>query len=230
MESVYGKQEVGTDGLTAQQRKFKEDSLAYDQLVDEMILKQLDDVGFESASEHSASRTRKPEALPLKGPTTIRHTRSVSTLRSREAAIALSGARPDKAPVPAPAPKSRAASLASSASSLVMPKRHARAPSNPSSMRSTAASANSRTTVGYSKGRTVSSDLREKIQAQKPSTAQALSPEIYMKLYGPPPLDSEMWTRCKAAGCFDTEQASHELEELSTFDEDEEADSFQLTL
>lgn len=232
LESVYGKQEVGSDGLTAKQRKFKEDSAACDKMVDDMILKQLEDVGFENTDEREAVKASKPQALPSKGPTTTRHTRSASTLRSREAATALSGSQPAMTPRVVSAPKPRVASLASSASALVMPKRHARIPSNPSSMRNTAASVNSRT-VGYSKGRSVSSNLREKTaQAQKPSASQALSPETYMQLYGPPPLDSEMWTRCKAAGCFDTpEETSQELEEqLPTFVEDEEADSFQLTL
>ena len=87
---------------------------------------------------------------------------------------------------------------------------------------------NSNTTVGYSKGRSVSSTLREnELSAKTP-----LSPETYMKLYGLPPLGSEMWTRCKAAGCFDTEEnAGQELQEcLPAFAEDEEAESFQLTL
>ncbi|KAJ5327764.1 hypothetical protein N7452_008154 [Penicillium brevicompactum] len=231
LESVYGKQQVGSDGLTAKQRKFNEDSAACDKMVDEMILKQLEDVGFEGTDERKTARTRKPQALPLKGPTAIRQTRSVSTLRSREAAEALSGSHSTTAPRTTPAPKPRVTSLASSASSLIMPKKHARVPSNPSSMRNTAAAVTSRTTVGYSKGRSVSSDLRDQTQATKPSTSQALSPETYMQLYGAPPLDSEMWTRCNAAGCFDTEQDTKEPEELlPTFEEDEEADSFQLTL
>lgn len=100
-------------------------------------------------------------------------------------------------------------------------------------MRNTAASVNSRTTVGYSKGRSVSSTLREKqSQTQKSLSSEVLSPETYMQLYGPPPLDSEMWTRCKAAGCFDApDEITREPEEsLPTFDEDDEAQSFQLTL
>ncbi|CAG8192952.1 unnamed protein product [Penicillium olsonii] len=229
LESVYGKQQVGSDGLTAKQRKFKEDSAACDKMVDEMILKQLEGVGFEELGEREPAKTRKPQALCSKGPTSVRQTRSVSTLRSREAAAALSGSQPTEPPRTTPTPTRRVASLASSASSLIMPKRHARAPSNPSSMRNTAAAANSRTTVGYSKGRSVSSDLREKTQAQGPSTSQALSPETYMQLYGAPPLDSEMWTRCKAAGCFDPEQNTQDMEEHLPAFEDEE-DSFQLTL
>lgn len=101
-------------------------------------------------------------------------------------------------------------------------------------MRSTAATVTSNTTVGYSKGRSVSSTLRETASAQKAAHSEALlSPETYMQLYGKPPLDSEMRIRCKAAGCFDTEESAsyQELEEqLPTFEEDEEADNFQLTL
>lgn len=100
-------------------------------------------------------------------------------------------------------------------------------------MRSTAATVTSNSTVGYSKGRSVSSTLRETASAQKAATSEALlSPETFMQLYGKPPLDSEMWLRCKAAGCFDEENVGYqELEEqLPTFEEDEEADNFQLTL
>lgn len=116
---------------------------------------------------------------------------------------------------------------------MLMPKK-TRAPSNPSSMRNTAAVVTSNTTVGYSKGRSVSSTLREKTAEQPSSSSATLSPETYMQLYGPPPLGSDMWSRCKAAGCFDSSDesvASQELEEpLPTFEEDEEAESFQLTL
>ncbi|CAI7593725.1 unnamed protein product [Penicillium glandicola] len=231
LESVYGKQQVGRDGLTAKQRKFKEDSAACDKMVDDMIMKQLEDIGFESSGESESTKTLQPNAIPSKRPTTTpRQTRSVSTLRARDAVAALTGPQTTVAPRVAPIPKPRVASLASS---LVMPKRHARVPSNPSCMRNTAASVNSRTTVGYSKGRSVSSTLREKHSlTQKTLSSQVLSPETYMQLYGPPPLDSEMWTRCKAAGCFDApDEIIQEPEEtLPTFDEDDEAQSFQLTL
>ncbi|KGO77490.1 hypothetical protein PITC_037980 [Penicillium italicum] len=229
LESVYGKQQVGRDGLTAKQRKFKEDSAACDKMVDDMIMKQLEDVGFESSGESESTAALQPNAIPPKRPATTRHTRSMSTLRARDAVGALAGPQSTATPRVALTPKPRVASLASS---LVMHKRQARVPSNPSSMRNTAASVNSRT-VGYSKGRSVSSTLREKqSQTQKLSSSQILSPETYMQLYGTPPLDSEMWTRCKTAGCFDAPgETTPELEEpLPTFEEDEEAQSFQLTL
>ncbi|KAJ5120405.1 uncharacterized protein N7515_009793 [Penicillium bovifimosum] len=230
LESVYGKREVGSDGLTAKQRKFKEDSAAYDKMVDDMILQQLESVGFEDSTENEPPKPPQPAVRSKKPMTTARETRSVSTLRSREAAAALASSQPTAAPRAVSTPKPRVESLASS---LIMPKRHARVPSNPSSMRHTAASAASRTTLGYSKGRSVSSTVREKnAQAQKLSSSEVLSPETYMQLYGPPPLDSEMWIRCKTAGCFDTPEESSQgpEESLPTFEEDEEAQSFQLTL
>lgn len=225
---MYGRQEVGRDGLTKKQRKFQEDSAKCDKMVDEMIMKQLDAVSFNERSEDEAVKSvaRVPLASTTrsKAPSSnARPSRNIPTLRSREAAAALS------------APKTRSASARVAAapkpsvvSSLLMPKKKARVPTNPSPMRNTAAAMNSNTTVGYSKGRSVSSTLREnELSAKTP-----LSPETYMQLYGPPPLGSEMWTRCKAAGCFDTEEnAGQELQEcLPTFAEDEEAESFQLTL
>ncbi|KAJ5628223.1 hypothetical protein N7490_010451 [Penicillium lividum] len=227
LESVYGRQEIGSDGLTRKQRKFQEDSAKCDKMVDEMIMKQLDGVSFNERSEDEAV---KPLArVPLASTTrsrglssNARPLRSISTLRSREAAAALSAPK-----TRAPSARIAAASKPSMISSL-LPKKKARVPTNPSPMRNTAAAMNSNTTVGYSKGRSVSSTLRE----NEVSAKTTLSPETYMHLYGPPPLGSEMWTRCKAAGCFDTEDdAGQELQEsLPTFSEDEEADNFQLTL
>jgi hypothetical protein len=114
----------------------------------------------------------------------------------------------------------------------LMPKKKTRTPSNPSSMRNAAAAVTSKSTVGYSKGRSVSSTLQEKTAEQKPASApDTLSPQAYVQLYGPPPLGSDMWMRCKTAGCFDENVTPTKPEEvLPTFDEDEEAQNFQLTL
>ncbi|KAJ5577894.1 uncharacterized protein N7459_006858 [Penicillium hispanicum] len=233
LESVYGKQEIGGDGLTKKQRKFQEDSVKYDKMVDEMIMKQLDSIGLTEQSEDEALNPgpQLQSARPRGPSANARSTRNISTLRSREAAAALSAPKPrTNPPRAAAAPKSRVPSV----SSLLVPKPKTREPSNPSSMRNTAAAVNSNTTLGYSKGRSISSNLREKSTTQNPSSIQpTLSPETYMQLYGPPPLGSDMWTRCKAAGCFDIQEIgeNQESEELlQTFGEDDEADSFQLTL
>lgn len=232
LESVYGKQEVGPDGLTQKQRKFQEDSAKADKMVDEMIMKQLDSIGFSEPSEDEAIKAPKPQpqtARAKASSSSTRPSRNIPTLRSRDAAAALAGPKATVAPAKTAAtPKPRIAS------SLLMPKKKTRVPTNPSPMRNTAATVTSNSTVGYSKGRSVSSTMREKQveQKKKPSNAQTtLPPETYMQLYGPPPLGSEMWSRCKAAGCFDDPNENAEPEELlPTFEEDEEAENFQLAL
>ena len=234
MESVYGKQEVGRDGLTQKERKFRENSLNCDQLAEEMIMKQLDSINFNESSEEEHLKAPAPAPQPRTTrskatPAAPRHTRTVSTLRSREAANALATPKPGAAPVRvAPAPKSRLPSA-------LMPKKKTRVPTNPSSMRNTAAAVTSNNTLGYSKGRSVSSTLHDDKEESKPSdTHTTHSPETYIQLYGTPPLGSEMWTRCKAAGYFDSPEeigTAQELDEnLPTFEEDDEALNFQLAL
>ncbi|KAJ5743938.1 hypothetical protein N7533_008808 [Penicillium manginii] len=238
LESVYGKQQVGRDGLTQRQRKFREDSLRCDKMAEEMIMKQLDTITLNEPSEDELMKAPMPQPRSTRSrtpvSTTTRHTRTVSTLRSREAASALASApTPSAAPARvAPASKSR---LPSALPSALMPRKKTRVPTNPSSMRNTAAAAASNSTLGYSKGRSVSSTLNENKEDSKPSTTHTtLSPETYMQLYGAPPLGSDMWTRCKAAGSFDSPEetsTAQELEEnLPTFEEDDEALNFQLAL
>ncbi|EAW11834.1 uncharacterized protein ACLA_005900 [Aspergillus clavatus NRRL 1] len=241
LESVYGDNEVGSDGLTKRQRKFQEDSAAFDRKVDEMILKQLEEIDFEDKTELDPPREphmeeppkRKLEARRAKlASTKPRYTSNISTIRARDAAAALSNIEPSVSrtrPMAFPKPRPRVAS-----SSLLTTKKP-RGPINPSSMRHTAAVAASRSTVGYSRGRTMSSKLTGKPlnPAKQPVTKAIMSPEAYMEAYGMPPLGSEMWHRCKAAGCFDSEEdrlAAEAERNLPTFDEDEEAQNFQLTL
>lgn len=223
LESVYGRQEVGSDGLTSKERKFQADSAACDKMVDEMILKQLDEVTFDE--ENEPPKPLPAETRRVKGPmTTTRQARNLPTIRSRDAAAALAAPKPSAVPArTASAPKAKMP---------LMPKKKTRTPSNPSSMRNAAAAVTSKSTVGYSKGRSVSSTLQEKTAEQKPASAlDTLSPQAYLQLYGPPPLGSDMWMRCKSAGCFDENVTPTEPEEmLPTFDEDEEAQNFQLTL
>jgi hypothetical protein len=204
-------------------------------MAEEMIMKQLDTITLNEPSEDELMKAPMPQPRSTRSrtpvSTTTRHTRTVSTLRSREAASALASApTPSAAPARvAPASKSR---LPSALPSALMPRKKTRVPTNPSSMRNTAAAAASNSTLGYSKGRSVSSTLNENKEDSKPSTTHTtLSPETYMQLYGAPP---DMWTRCKAAGSFDSPEetsTAQELEEnLPTFEEDDEALNFQLAL
>ncbi|GFF52092.1 hypothetical protein IFM58399_09237 [Aspergillus lentulus] len=236
LESVYGDNQVGEDGLTKRQRKFQEDSIAFDKKVDEMILKQLEEIGFEDKTELDPPSEPHVEEVPKRRlemrrakstMTKPKYTSNISTVRAHNAVAALSRVEPSGArarPAAMSKPKPRVASS-------LLTSRRPRVPSNLSSMRHAAATANSKTTLGYSKGRTVSSRLHG-----KPSTTperSVLSPETYIELYGMPPLGSEMWYRCKAAGCFDSEEdrlAAKAERNLPTFGEDEEAQNFQLTL
>ncbi|OJJ81160.1 uncharacterized protein ASPGLDRAFT_50691 [Aspergillus glaucus CBS 516.65] len=228
LESTYGNNEVGSDGLTKRERKYKEASIAQDKMMDEMILKQIDSIGFEEANEMEPMKEaskRRIEPRRVKVPTPKVKYSNVSTLRARDAAAALSAPEPS-------GPRTRAASRPRISSSIHT--RKPRAPANPSSMRHSAAVANSKTTVGYSKGREVSTRLHGKpsTTAKQPAPKNILSPDTYMQLYGTPPFGSEMWLRCKAVGCFDDEQSQAETipEPLPTFGEDDEALNFQLAL
>lgn len=220
---------MGQDGLTKRERKYKQDSIAHDKMMDDLILKQIENVGFEDANDKDQSESAKEklriEPRRVKVPTTkVKYTSNISTSRARDAAAALSTSESS-------VPRTRATSRPR-VSSSTFGTRKPRAPTNPSSMRHNAAVANSKTTVGYSKGREVSSKLHGKPSTSKQSVPKTiLSPENYLQLYGAPPFGSEMWLRCKAAGCFDEEQGQPEVTEpLPTFDEDEEAQNFQLTL
>lgn len=220
LESVYGDNRVGSDGLTKRERKFQQDSIAQDKKVDQMILQQIDEIKFEdhlSATEHETKPTTQRATKKTTGQQ--RPNAGVSTIKSRAAAAALSGARPQ----PAPASKLKA-------TSSLLGSKKTRAPTNPSSMRHTAATANSKTTVGYSKGRNVSSKLQGKTSSEEPAKKTIHSPETYMQLYGPPPFGSEMWMRCKAAGCFDEDDLASVEETPLPYEEDEETQNFQLAL
>lgn len=234
LERVYGDNEVGPDGLTKKERQLKEESIAYDKMVDEMIQQQVDSLELLGILDRDELEIQKPrrakEASKTKqeGSKTKR-TRSVSTVRSRAAAAALSrSASPSLAQEKPAAPKTKKASSALSS------KKKTPAPTNPSSMRAAAAAATSKTTVGYARGRSVSSRLRgktTKAASDKAASKSILSPQKYMELYGPPPLGSEMWRRCKAAGCLNGSKPEDEVEEvLPIYHEDEEELNFQLTL
>ncbi|KAL5048851.1 hypothetical protein BDW71DRAFT_10179 [Aspergillus fruticulosus] len=222
LESVYS-DEVGSDGLTKRQRKFQKDSAAYDKMVDETILKQIESIDFAELSDDDQTnqppvaeipqrriRARHPRAASGKS----NYSSGVSTIRARDAAKALSGNErtiPRTRAAPIMKPRTRIASS-------LFPSKKPRAPANPSSMRHTAAAADSRTTVGYARGREMSSRLNgtAKISAKQPATKALLSPETYIQPYGSPSLEAE------------SDQLAEEL--FPTYEEDEETQNFQLTL
>lgn len=233
-QKIYYYGDIGEDGLTDRQRKFQEQVIASEKKIDEMIQKQVEDIDLkellledksEPVLEASSSQTYKKE-----------HTRSssamlptrASTLKARNAAAALS--RPGSS---ATVRSDTVRSSSAAAKARKTPTPHA----NVSNARHAVATASSRTTVGYSRGRSVSSTLstnKPTTAAKKPSQPKAIvSPKTYVQLYGAPPVGSEMWQRCEEAGCLPEREVvpiSDEEFGLPLFEEDEETRDFQLTL
>lgn len=221
-EKVYLHGDVGEDGLTDRQRKFKQSSISYDKMVDEMIQKQVEDMDcwdqFDLQPQKEEPIKTNEKKVPAKG---------VSTVKARNAAAALSHTRSSSInrveTTRPPMPSKTKAPI-----SQVMPKRRTPTPTN-----SSIAAASSRTTVGYSKGRSVSSTLQAKAQPVKEKKApkSILDPAKYMQLYGAPPAGSEMWMQCRDAGLVvDPEEVVDDNVVPSLLEEDEEFRDFQLTL
>ena len=117
-------------------------------------------------------------------------------------------------------------------------------PTNPSPMRHTAATAASKTTMGYSKGRAASATLRKTVLPAKATKTNEnaipdteMAPADYIQRYGVPKFGSEMWIRCKNSGCFDEDEGPS-LEEvfsrgqpdgLDAYLREEAEQDFQLT-
>ena len=223
---MYGDNEVGPDGLTKRERKFQEDSAACDEMIEEIIRKQVESIGFEETYD-----TVPPSEPPTGGATKHRmETRrmraaagktkcssSIPTVRARDAAAALSGTQRSVT-------RTRSAVLAKPrVTSALFPSKKPRSPTNPSSMRHSAATATSKSTVGYSRGRDVSSKMYGKTASPvKPEMEPKgiLSPATYLQPYGTPPLIADTI----GLGPESAEEA------LPTFGEDEDAENFQLTL
>lgn len=137
-----------------------------------------------------------PTALPKRAASTFSHPKPTTAL--------------SKPVIKAPAPaKCKAPSLSSTS---ISSKKKTPPPTNPSPMRHTASTAVSKTTMGYSKGRAASANLRKtilppKIDKSAPEVPDTtLAPAVYIQRFGIPPFGSEMWTRCKVSGCFDEDE------------------------
>ena len=99
------------------------------------------------------------------------------------------------------------------------------APTNPSPMRHNAALAASKTTMGYSKGRQASAALRKSVLPGKENAKEipdtTLAPAEYLSRYGVPRVGTEIWFRCKEAGCFD-EEVGESWEQLMGLDKEDD--------
>lgn len=232
---IYFHEEVGEDGLTDFQRKFQAEAIASEKKIDEMIQKEIDaidikkilleeetspTVAIESKEVHTKTHTRSSSAmLPTRA----------STLKARSAAAALS--RPgSSATVRSDGTRSSSTTTKTRQTPTV--------PVKELETRHAVARASSRTTLGYSKGRSVSSVLspisnkETEVAKRHPQPKAVIAPETYIQLYGAPPVGSEMWQRCEDAGCLPKSEASIDHDEvlaLPFLEEDEEALNFQLS-
>ena len=186
------------------------------------------------------------EAAPKKQPkpSTIKRPNPPSTIKSRAAVAALFKPKTSQ-PMPDPV-KKPTISTAKPRFGLAGTKKAPPPPTNPSSMRHTAAVAASRTTMGRSKGRVVSNSLKN--TTNPPSEADGFVPfeerdtsltaGQYYSRYGEPPLGSDMWLECWRLGILkDSErnqkQRDEALEREVAMDEQlrkDALDDFQLTL
>lgn len=242
-EKIYLQSEVGEDGLTARQRAFQASVIASEKRDDEMIQREVDAIDLkklllqdEPGLEigRSSNETRKQDSS--RSTSAMLPTRA-STLRARNAAAALSRP-PSSATVRSDTANSTSSSMTKTG--LLPPRRTASTrQANASNVRHAVAAASSRTTVGYSRGRSVSSTLpnkpvKESATNQKPSQRKSvMSPQTYVQLYGAPPIGSEMWKRCEEAGCLPEQEViplSDDELILPLLEEDEETRNFQLTL
>ncbi|MCJ1474612.1 hypothetical protein MMC13_003272 [Lambiella insularis] len=112
-------------------------------------------------------------------------------------------------------------------------------PTNPSPMRHAAAAAASKNTMGYSKGRAASANIRNLHSINNPaSTSQSdipdtnLAPALYIQRYGVPKFGSDMYMYCKDAGCFHEDDGAEErkgAERLEALWREEVEQDFELT-
>lgn len=184
----------------------------------------------------STSPPKPQNPIPAKKP--VQPRAPLSTLTSKSAVAALSISKPDPIPHKRSTTTKSSSSVPFSSkpstSILSRKKRNpAPQPSNPSPMRHAALTAASKTTIGRSKGRVTSAAIKKaKLPAPPPSSNSSksatadelkkhqqqerdhtLAPQVYIDRYGVPMVGSEMWIRCKTAGCFDVPESSPERAE-----------------
>lgn len=173
----------------------------------------------------STSPPKPKIPAPVQKPVQLRAPPATLTSKSAVAALSISK--------PAPVPNKKSTTTKSSSSipfsskpstSILSRKKQnpAPKPSNPSPMHHAALAAASKTTIGRSKGRVTSAALKKatllpadetKKQQQQQQRDHTLAPQVYIDRYGVPVEGSEMWIRCKTAGCFDELESSSEREE-----------------
>lgn len=194
---VYGSP-TDEHGMSLRLKKQEDDKELFDRDMDKKVL-----ATFEGWPKHDIDNDKKVDAMIAAGPNWTKTDLSgVGTTRAKAAAGALSQQRPTtvvKLTTSAVQRRCKPAFLVHGAKKVPEPM-------NPSSMRSTAAAAVSKNTIGYPKAKKAASIIpfSEHSTSKTPvSTAMAkidqssTHPTDFVRLYGTPPVDSEMWFRLK---------------------------------
>ena len=170
----------------------------------------------------------------------------VDAVRARSAAKALSQIRvPNAAPRPTTKSRQTSKKPAFSVHSAIKTP----LPTNPSSMRHTAAKAVSNNTIGFPKARAPPSILPPKPRSgptvpkptnRVPVDQSEIRPRDFLDLYGEPPVGSEMWYRIHASDIFDKEAEEETDQTLADgffgtnffppIEDEEEKELFQLPI
>lgn len=240
---------VDENGVSLKEKQFEEECAKAHRDAEEKILKQVEELDWtigdvpetfknlnikdtdEERIKAATKKVNRSSAAPNKGPTTI---------ASRKAASALSV--PTKAPLAAPKTTNTATVTKKSTSFLARGKKvTAPTPVNPLPMRYTAAAAASKSTIGYTKGRSASSVLKMRTGGLPRSMSNlsdgsdtTITPTSYAKkqsLEG----GNDDWRRLMFLGIFDTDDEDLEpglrgiLPDCLRKDDDAEED-FVITL
>jgi len=240
---------VDENGVSLKEKQFEAECAKAHKDAEEKILKQMEEMewavgdvpetfnnlhikdGNNQGEDIVNKKVNKSSVPPSKGPATI---------TSRKAASALSVAQ--KAPLAAAKTTNNALAPKTATSFLVRGKKTAvTAPINPSAMRHTAAAAASRSTIGYTKGRSASSVLKMRPGGLARSTSNlsdgsdtTITPSSYAQNQGSE-VGNDDWRRLMFLGLFDTDDEDLEpglrgaLPDYLRKDEDAEED-FVMTL
>lgn len=229
-EKVYYHGPVGEDGLTERERKFKEDSIAFDKMVDEMIQNEVDNMTLAGVNVREDpdmpcwEEMQQQRQKPAKETEKKSLTRNIPTVKSRDAAAALAQTstttRARATSAKTTSTKSLTAPKTRKASSLLNPKKKSPDPADYPPSRHATAAASSHTTVGYAKGRSVSSMLQGKQTSRKKTASRKItSADDIQSMSG------------LATGGLQQDIVVHEDDlALPIYEEDEETRNFQLTL
>jgi hypothetical protein len=237
---VYGSP-TDENGISLRLKREEEVKLQFDRDMDKKILETL-----EGWPNPDIENDEKVDAMIAAGPKSKNTaTSGVSTMRAKAAVGALSQERSTTAARPTGSSIQRTRKPAF----LVHGTKQAPEPTNPSLMRPTAAAAISKNTIGYPKAKKPASIIpfnERPVSKASASTAPAkiaqstIHPKDFVRLYGTPPVESEMWFRLKQHELIEKSIKENEGDELAgeLFDKDffpvddevDDEDVFQLPI